>query len=929
MRARCQGCPNRNAKVIPGQGDPNGIAVVGQAPGYYEGRKERIFVGKSGRLLRHTISACNLGPTFYTNAVACVWDDEEPTPDAILACRQSLIKELEDARSTKVLASGNAAIQALVPGSRAVSLLRPNRLRSVELDVPVVPTYNLAYVLRDADAFRDVLADIDVLIDIDNWVAPAAPPYTVVDSRDSFKRMLKDIDTSSHIALDLETTAFNPREDELLTIGIGDGKHVWIITNELVEGDKFVHYHLKKLLENRGIKKSGQNWNQFDWKWMWVKHGIDVRTDFDSMLAHYTLDERQMGHGLKSMAKQYLGFPDYAKDIKGFVENYGDIPFDELCTYQAWDVRATWDLTPVLRQQMTDDDPCLHSVHDDLLLPAALALGQIELNGVTLDLPYLEHVQRDIEGYLTRMQAQLQEISDEVGCTDLAGARAYEKECGEAFKVATAQYARQQVCIDCKRKRDCDVHRAEYITGREKIQIRAEWTRAKKAVEGNTFNPLSSPQVKRLMWEHLHLTPDTTRAGLEAVEHLHPAPHIVAVYRQFAKLRGTYLVGLRDRIWASDGRLHGSFLLIGTRTGRISSRDPNLQNMPLIVGPVIRNMFVSRDGWVLGEADNSQVEIRIAGVLSQDKEIIALYQRGEDVHRKVASQMYSVGYDDVTSQQRQDAKPVDFSILYGATAESLVGTGDPPWDLAQAQRAVDGFIGAFPDLGRHFEIWKQEVLRDGYLKTISGRIRRFPLITDDNRSDIERIAINSRIQGSASDLLLQALTRVQLSLFDREWVTIDATGERFQLNPDMVSMMLTVHDSILFEAHPDIFPLFAAYLKQEMERTDFETYGMPFEAEVKAGKRWGSLKKWHPGDIVDLAAAESDQGHYTITYYYQTSDRTPRPLDEVATAATIRRIPATARADAETIKRRNEALKQGRNGTQQPAFEPELEEVPF
>lgn len=877
--------------VINGFGQRNGVAIVAQAPSYYEVRRKRIFAGETGQILLETVKQCDLGPVYYTNAVLCAWEGEEPTTEAVNACRPSLLAEIAELGATKVLAMGNAAIQAFCPGSPPVSVTRPNRLRNVDLGIPVVPTYNMAFINHDADAYRDILNDIDVLIGVDTWVEPQAPSYTVVETRAQFFQMLRDIDKTVHWSLDIESSSYNPKEDELLTLGIGDGKHVWIIVAELLDTDPCVTANLKATLENPARFLVGQNWHGFDWKWFWHKYAIDIRVKFDTMLAHYTLDERSVGHGLKAMCKLYLGYPDWAGEIKGKFENYGDIPRDTLYQYQAWDVQGTWELYPVLKQAMIDDDPCLLSVHDDVLLPASQALGQIELNGCPIDTEYMAYVETDITKKLEEIREKLQKISDDVGCTDLKGALDAEEDARENFEWAVQAHARKE------------------ITGREKIAIRKIWTAAKNHLKTQRFNPLSQPHVVRLLWDCLRITRDTTRAGLEAVEHLHPAPHAIAVYRQFAKLKGTYVVGIVSRLWVrSDGRLHGDFVLIGTRTGRISSRDPNLQNMPLIVGPVIRNAYVSSDGWVLGEADLSQAEIRVAGVLSQDTKLIELYKNGGDIHRTVAAQMYSVPYDEVTSQQRQDAKPVDFSILYGATAESLVGTGNPPWDLEKAQQAVDGFIGAFPDLGEHFELWKREVLRDGYLKTITGRLRRFPLIVDANRSDIERISINSRIQGSASDHLLMALTRVQLAIFGRKTVNVEGIGA-YTLSPDECRLLLTVHDSILFEcSSPETFDVYARFLKQEMENPQFETYGMPFEADIKYGKRWGTTQKWKPGIAIDLAAAEADLSHYSITYYYQASDRTPRPLDEVATDATVRRIPATARASADTIKNRNKNL---------------------
>lgn len=869
MRQRCPGCPNKYNPVVPGRGEPGNVAIVGQAPGMYEARRKQVFVGPSGDLLEQTLEQCDLGPTYLTNAVVCAWPDSEPTPDAVLACRESLLEELEENGVKKVLAMGNAAIQALVPGSPGVTTLRPDRLFAKgltkkadgsigpEFEFPVVPTFNMAYLLHDPDSFRDVVADIEILKTVDTWEPPRAPSYTVVENRCQFIRMMQEIDTSHHLTVDIESTGFNPVEDDLLSVGIGDGTYVWILDLEhgLLD-DKFVMSNLKMFIRDNFFV--GQNWYQFDWKWFWVKYRLDWDVQFDTMLAHYTLDERQQGHNLKVMCRRYLGYPRYAEDIKGKYENYGDIPRDQLYQYQAWDVQGTWDLYEVLYAEMLKDDPDLIQVHDEILLPASKALGQIELNGVTLDRPYLERVKVDLDKKMQEIIDELQEIADAEGATDLQGAIDNEIACREHYEWALQAQARKE------------------ITGREKVAIRVLWTKAKADLVKNKFNPNSPLQVKRLIWDTLRLTPDTTRVGLEAVEHLHRAPYLISFYRQLARLEGTYVTGVQLRIWSSDGRLHGDFIIIGTRSGRISSRDPNLQNIPLLVGPVIRNEFISTPGWVLGEADNSQVEIRIAGVLSKDTNLIELYRRGGDIHREVAASMYSKDPLDVTSQERQDAKPVDFSILYGATAESLVGTGEPPWDLEKARQAVNGFYSAFPDLAAHFEKWKKEVRRDGYLKTLQGRVRRFPLITDANRGEIERISINSRIQGSASDHLLTALARIQLNLFARKTVTIEETGETFILNPDECRLLLTVHDSILFETLPGVFRLYALYIKQEMKVTLFETHGMPFDTEVKAGIRWGTLEKWAPGMEIALT---DDSSALPLEYHYVSADRVPRPLD--------------------------------------------------
>lgn len=828
MRQRCEGCPNRSEGTVFGRGQLGGIAIVGQAPGPTEVRRGQIFTGISGRLLHECVKQAELDEVYYTNAISCA-TFEDPTTEQINACRQSLLSELKQVQPKRILLMGNAAIQSMFPGAPAISQLRPDRLWHDELQTYCIPTMNAAAALHDPEVFRDITYDFEILSnltsDLENrqWSIERPPPFVVVDSMKTFLRFLAELDReTTHLSYDIETTGLDCFTDDILTLGISDGRMNWMIEYDFISKSDFAHRNLKMLLEDPQLNWGGHNAPQFDWKFTWQKLRIDIALKWDTMLQHVTLDERNTKglHKLKPLLRRFLCYPAYAEDIEGRYENYGDIPRDLLYQYQAWDTQGTWELHEVLDSRMWNEDPDLVKLHDEVLVPGAKALAIVEMNGICIDVPYLQAVGQQIDAELHEIQLKLQKMTDDLGVTNLSQAIDTKIAAEEHLAWAVQEQA------------------AGRMSGRDRIAVRKAYTQARDAVPQNTFNPNSSLQVKKLITQTLRLTNDTTKEGLEAISHRHPAPKLIAEYRVKQKLKGTYVDGLAAKVHPRTGRIHGNFLPNGARTGRLSAQDPNWQNVPVLVGPVIRNGVIPTPGWRFGEVDNSQVELRIAAVFSQDERLIGVYRDGRDVHREVAVTMYHKPADEITDRERYNAKYVDFPILFGATAESLVGTGDPPWDLATAKQFVDGFLNGFPQMHEWMEHQKRFVREHGYVKTLFGRYRRYPLILDQNVGDIERQSINSPIQGSASDLCFTALQRIVLELFERE-----KRGE-----PVECRILLTVHDSIGFEAVAGKEEFYGMWIRQQMEifPQEWEHLGLPFKSEIKLGDRWGSCHEFNP-----------------------------------------------------------------------------------
>jgi len=314
----------------------------------------------------------------------------------------------------------------------------------------------------------------------------------------------------------------------------------------------------------------------------------------------------------------------------------------------------------------------------------------------------------------------------------------------------------------------------------------------------------------------------TDRGTLERIVDQHEVVGSILEYRQLQTLKGTFIEGLLSRV-SSDSRVRADFLLHGTVTGRLSSRDPNLQNIPILVGPLIRDAFAATPRWTLVKADYNQLELRCAAYYSRDELLMKYYEENKDVHKMVASEVFSVPEERVTERQRYIAKYIDFGIIYGRGAKSLA-FGELKCSVAEAQRYIDSFLSRFQGLARWMEKIKNQAITQGYVTTPFGRKRRFPIILDSNREEISRQAVNAPIQSMASDICLTALTR----LYNR-------------FDPEIARILLTVHDEILMESREvdEIIPI----IKYEMEENCSIESPVSFKVDIKIGQRWGSLEK--------------------------------------------------------------------------------------
>jgi DNA polymerase-1 len=759
----CAGCPLESAPgPVLGEGVPGGLALVGEAPGREELQLGRPFVGRSGRLLRETLKQLGNPEVYITNAVLCYPGKEAAPPSqAIKCCSQRFWDDLSKASPRALLLLGNSAIKATFPDERAgVLKLRGGLLKVPKLGVYAIPTLHPSAVLRDPRQFRTFSRDVEKALRL-LTTPPLLPEPPKIQKVTTSSQLLSLVSAASarpgkYAVLDLETTGFDPFVDKILRVGVMFSPETALIIYPSAL-TPFGVWQLKALLENSQIFWVGHNGGLFDSKFLKHHYGIDWRPSFDTLLAHYTVDEESQSHSLKQLAVDYFNAPLYREVLVKHQQSsdvrFAELPDEMLDQYLAWDLLFTWMLVPILQREMESEGTT--QVHDRLLVPASLALRDVELTGILIDREYLERLGRDLE----------QSVSQKVDA------------------------------------------------------IRREWGFPQ-------FNPNSPKQVAQLLYDYANLPAppgrSTEKEYLEKLEH--PLVKEILEVRTIERLITTYVRGILQRL-GPDGRIRTDFLLHRSSTGRLASSNPNLQNIPVLYGPQVRDAFIASPGWRLVEVDYSQLELRVAAWYSGDEMLCEAYRTGQDIHTLVASEIYKKPPEQVTKLERYMAKYVDFGILYGRGPKTL--SEQIKCSVEEAAVYIERFFDRFHGIYRWLEEQRRLAIERGYVETPLGRRRRFSLITEDNLVDVKHQAGNSPIQSLASDLCLSSLIRLHR-----------------RLDPQVARILLTVHDSILLEVREgfleEVIPIIVFEMTQNLP---IEDRGVPFEIEIKTGQRWGSLKE--------------------------------------------------------------------------------------
>jgi DNA polymerase-1 len=780
--AECERCDLfADGRFVPSVGPERAsLAVVGEAPGANEARRGQPFVGVSGKLLDKVLQHYHIDrtATFLTNACLCrPTDNATPSAVAVSACRPRLLQELEEREVDQVVVLGNTAARSVLGDSTGITKLRIGPPRAApQGDYDVVPTFHPAACLRPkGDAFfPSIVNDFGKLLrPPSDWTEPQ---FVVVDDRESALRAVEElpqtpctVDIESDI--DKDVSFEHTARHRLLCVGIGYAPGKVCVFGENACNDPVVQSRLGRFLSrhNRLVAHNGK----FDWQGLHAKFGT-LRLWFDTMLASYALDERRGLHSLKYLAVELLGTPRYDDDIKRYLrpgDGYGAIPRDVLYKYNAYDCAATYSLFEVF-SKLLDGEAGLRALHD-FLCRASDELVFPELNGLGVDLEYNNHLS---EFYTRRLEFLRKDMAVTTGTPN--------------FNPNSPQQIVKALL--------------------DKFEVKAPLKRNQKG----EWRPTTDKDV---IADFIEKCPEPWGEYYDFIT-------MLAEHRTDAKSYGTYVKGVRQREYR--GRVYPTFLLHGTTTGRLSCRNPNLQNIPRD-SSIRRQFVVTRPDHVFVSADYSQVEARVLTWLAQEQYLADIFN---DPTRDLFDELTPVLYGNVGNiskaakkELRIRVKAYFYGLGYGREAKSIADEFDIP--VAEAQRGMKAFFEVIPGVVEFRESTRRSVLEGNDLITPFGRHRRFWLITNENRHEVMNEALAFLPQSTASDICLQAFT----------WIRPELKGIGWVRN--------LVHDNIMVETHRDNVDKVSRMLEYYMVRSGKAVVGdfCRIDVDVTTGTNWGEL----------------------------------------------------------------------------------------
>ncbi|MCP1108247.1 DNA polymerase I [Serratia nevei] len=596
--------------------------------------------------------------------------------------------------------------------------------------------------------------------------------YVTILDEATFTDWLARLKKAEVFAFDTETDGLDTLTANLigLSFAIAPGEAAYLpVAHDYLDAPPqldrtYVLEALKPLLEDDKALKVGQNL-KFDMSLL-ARYGIEMRgIAYDTMLESYVLDSVGGRHDMDSLADRYLGHKTITfEEIAGKGKNqltFNQIALEQAAPYAAEDADVTLQLHLAMWPQLQQSAELL-TVFNEIEMPLLPVLSHIERTGVLIDPAILSAHSQELAKRLAELEAQAHELAEE------------------------------------------------------------------------PFNLASTKQLQAILYEKQKLpvlkktpggAPSTNEEVLAELALDYPLPKVILEYRGLAKLKTTYTDKLPLMINPVSGRVHTSYHQAVTATGRLSSSDPNLQNIPVRneEGRRIRQAFIAPEGYRIVAADYSQIELRIMAHLSQDEGLLKAFAEGKDIHRATASEVFGVPLDKVTGEQRRSAKAINFGLIYGMSAFGLARQLGIP--RGEAQRYMDLYFERYPGVLDYMERTRQQASEQGYVSTLDGRRLYLPDVRSSNamrRKAAERAAINAPMQGTAADIIKRAMIEVDAWLQGQE--------------KPLVRAIMQVHDELVFEVHESVIEEASQRIRQLMEGS--MTLAVPLKVDVGVGMNW-------------------------------------------------------------------------------------------
>ena len=598
--------------------------------------------------------------------------------------------------------------------------------------------------------------------------------YESILSEKTLDKWIKILNEKSIIAVDTETSSLNPLDADLVGVSFSyaPNKACYIpLAHKNIKGlnKELVLKKIKPILEDPSIKKVGQN-IKFDFMIL-KQNNIEINSIEDTMLISYTLNAGLNRHNLNTLSEIHLNHKTISfKDLVGTGKNklnFSDITLDKATEYAAEDADVTLRLYKILKTKL--DKEKLTKVYEAFEKPMVKLLSQLEFNGIKVDSIYLNKLSKDFEKKLKKIEKEIYLIAK------------------KQFNIGSPKQL------------------GEIIYNELKI------AKLKKTKKG-------SLATNAIILEDLALKG-------------HKFPTLVLQWRQISKLKNTYSDALQDHVEKKTERVHTSFLLAATNTGRLASSDPNLQNIPIktVEGKEIRKAFIAEKKNILISADYNQIEMRILADMADVKELKKAFKNNEDIHSLTASQVFNVPIGKVDNDLRRKAKTINFGIIYGITQYGLAKQISVSNE--EALEFLKAYFKKFPEIKDYMNSTIKFCRKNGYVSNIFGRRIHLKGINDKNfniRSFQERAAINAPIQGSAADIIRLAMIKINKLIEEDKKLT--------------TKMLLQIHDELIFECLEKDQTYVKKTIREAMisiSSSEYHMFSVPLEININSGYNWG------------------------------------------------------------------------------------------
>lgn len=879
-----------STQLLMGQGKRSAsIMFVLDRPSMKQFKNRSYLYGKEMAILLDSLDELGIdyeNECYFTAVVKISTpDDREPIKKEIDEYKDYLQAEISVIDPDIIVPLDNNALKQ----TYGLTNITKFRGKSVEKELYgrkriIFPTINPELIFKQPKYAALFVKDMENIAEIwENGSDSLQSSEVQYRSLETYEEVKAEIDRfmeeSEWLVFDLETTGLDPFKpgQQIVCISLTDRDHYGVtipLNHPQFKWPKGIFekiiFWIKKLLENKKFKKMAHN-GKFDIKWLKYKYDIDVANFvFDPMIAHYLAVSEEASHGLKDLAWEYSDMGGYDNKLDQFkqenhiIGNYSQIDWDILKVYAAADVDCTFRIYKALHPLLDENQKWLN-VFNNNLMPASYTFRDMEINGMKLDHDlvhkyqevypkHMQEVEEDLRNYpeiveiereknelFALRQLEMKKPKEERSQKILK----YNKYKNFKFKFSSPNQVRELLFVKLGLTTPFLTKKGEK---RKRAFIRKETRKNRKS------HKLSHDEIEALFKPEL----DELSTGKETMAYLadkHPMTKAIAEWKKLSKAYSSYVKPALT--WeGEDGLIHPEYLLTGTVTGRLASEKPNAQNFTkpsenphdFDYKYPIKRMFVSRFGkeGVLLQFDYSQQELRVLGIVSGDKNMVAAFMSGKDIHSKTASTMYHKSIDQVTSHERRNAKKVNFGIPYGKGDASL--SRDMGMTLEEGKKFLDDYFRTYPDIKKWRDYDQDFVQEHEYIESITGRYRRLPGVHSSEwsiRSHCQREALNFPIQSASADITMKANNLINKKFHKKNLKSV---------------LCMTVHDSIVADVYLPEFNDVFNIMQQTMEHLPFKWLGdMPMKAEAEVGRNYA--------DTVGISSPDDLQGYESIFDY--------------------------------------------------------------